>query len=225
MKTRHQQELYWDSQIKKNPSLRNGEVFTITDIIQTTEELEVSVAKTDYKHYLYTLNHPDCTDPCKVIYTCASVITSDQHIAIGRMNKTTSTPGRLQFTGGGLDESDLVGTMFDLEKNIIKELKEELGLDIHSLSAYSFLPKYMKHKGTHDFWAVMYELSVDYTAKELHALFLNHNQQIIKNGQQPEFDELLFVPLKRTAIEAFIQNEQAPMVDYLAPILVKYTES
>lgn len=222
---RKQHERYWDVQIKKNPSLRNGESFTITEINQTFNELEVTVARTDYKHYLYTLHHEDCEYPCKVIYTCASVITSDQYVTFGRMSGMTSTPGRLQFTGGGLDESDLNGETFDLVKNIGKEIKEEMGLDIHSPSVYSFAPKFVKHKGTHDFWAVMYELSVDYTAKELNTLFLNHNQQIIENGQQPEFDELLFVPLDRKAVETFLQNEQSPMVDYLAPILVKYTES
>ncbi|QED49678.1 hypothetical protein [Cytobacillus dafuensis] len=219
---RQQHHYYWEQQIGKNPSLRNGEVFTITKVNKAPDELEVTVAKTDYKHYLYTLHHEDCASPCKVIYTCASVITSDHHIAIGRMNKSTSTPGRLQFTGGGLDESDLVGSIFDLEKNICKEIKEEMGLNIHSSSTRSFLPKFIKHKGTHGFWAVMYELSVHCTVEALHAQFLKHNQQLIDNGQEPEFDELLFIPLEKAAIEAYIKNETSPMVDYLAPVLEKY---
>ncbi|MBS4190145.1 hypothetical protein KHA94_07995 [Bacillus sp. FJAT-49705] len=222
---RQQHHHHWEQQIGKNPSLRNGAAYTITKIDKNPEELEVTVAKTDYKHYLFTLHHEDCAAPCKVIYTCAAVITSDHHIAIGRMNEATSTPGRLQFTGGGLDESDLVGSIFDLEKNICKEIKEEMGVDIHSSSTRSFLPKFIKHKGSHDFWAVMYELSVHSTAEALHTQFLKHNQQLIESGQQPEFDELLFIPLEKAAIEAFVQNESSPMVDYLAPILEKYTES
>ncbi|MEH7389760.1 NUDIX hydrolase [Bacillus sp. JJ1474] len=225
LEIRHQHELYWQEQTKTNSSLRNGEVFTITNIEQTERELVVTVAKTDYKHYLYTLNHEDCEEPCKVIYTCAAVITSDKKMAIGRMNRTTSTPGRLQFTGGGLDESDLEDTTFNLEKNICKEIKEELGLDIHSPSTRSFIPKFMKRKGTHDFWAIIYELSVEYTAEEVHARFLTHNHDLIEMGQQPEFDDLLFVPIEKSAVEAFIQHESSPMVDYLAPILVEYTES
>ncbi|WNS75230.1 hypothetical protein RRV45_20525 [Bacillus sp. DTU_2020_1000418_1_SI_GHA_SEK_038] len=221
---RNKHELYWNKKAKINPSLRNGEVFSITDIEQTQEELVVTVAKTDYKHYLYTLNHEDCEEPCKVIYTCAAVITSDKKMAIGRMNRTTSTPGRLQFTGGGLDESDLEDSTFNLEKNISKEIKEELGLDIHSSSTRSFIPKFIKRQGTHDFWAIIYEVSVEYTAEEVYARFLTHNHHLIEIGQQPEFDDLLFVPIEKSAVEAFIQNESSPMVDYLAPILEKYTE-
>lgn len=221
---RNHHERYWKEQIRKNPSLRNGETFTIIDIRQTPEELEMTVAKTDYKHYLYTMYHPDCDYPCKVIYSCASVITKDNYIAFGRMNQMTSTPGRLQFTGGGLDESDLRDSVFDIKENISRELKEEMGLDIHSPAVRSFKPKFLKYKGSHDFWAVMYELSVDYTAKELHDYFLNHNQHIIENGQLPEFEEFLFIPLEKEAVESFIQNEKAPMVDYLASILIKYIE-
>lgn len=215
---------YWNKQLSINPSLRNGEVFTITDIRQTSDELEIIVAKTDYKHYLYTMHHPACDHPCKVIYSCASVITNDSCIAFGRMNQTTSTPGRLQFTVGGLEEADLIDSQFDIEANLSRELKEEMGLDIHSRATCSFIPKFIKHKGSHDFWAVIYELSVDCTASELHTHFLNHNQLVAENGQQPEFDELLFIPLEKAAVESFIQNEKAPMVDYLLPILAKYIE-
>ncbi|WP_419393289.1 NUDIX hydrolase [Cytobacillus praedii] len=215
---------FWNEQISKNPALRNGEAFTITDIRQTPEKLEITVAKTDYKHYLYTMHHPTCEHPCKVIYSCASVITKDNHIAFGKMNQMTSSPGRLQFTGGGLEESDLRDSIFDIEENMSRELKEEMGLDIHSPRTRSFLPKFIKHKGSHDFWAVMYELSLNITAEELHEHFLNYNQYLIENGQQPEFDEFLLVPLEKEAVEAFLQNERAPMVDYLAEALLKYTE-
>ncbi|MED3571292.1 NUDIX hydrolase [Cytobacillus praedii] len=221
---RNSHNSFWNEQISKNPALRNGEAFTITDIRQTPEKLDITVAKTDYKHYLYTMHHPTCDHPCKVIYSCTSVITKDNHIAFGRMNQMTSTPGRLQFTGGGLEESDLRDSIFDIEENICRELKEEMGLDIHSPRTRSFLPKFIKHKGSHDFWAVMYELSLDITAEELHEHFLNYNQSLIENGQQPEFDEFLLVPLEKEAVEAFLQNERAPMVDYLAEALLKYVE-
>lgn len=222
---RTQHELFWKEQIKLNPSLRNGETFTITNINHTSEELSVTVAKTDYKHYLYTIHHPDCEYPCKVLYTCAAVITSDQHIVFGQMNRLTSTPGRLQFTGGGLEESDLDGNRFSLEKNIGMEIKEEMGLDIESSSIRSCSPKFIKYKGTYDFWAVIYEVVVTQTAQEFQTMFFSHNQQLMDKGKQPEFDQLIFLPLEKIAIEAFIKNETSPMVDYLAPVLLKYTDS
>lgn len=221
---REQHQKYWDTQIKKNPYLRNGEVFTITQINQTPEELRVTVVKTDYKHYLYTIRHEDCEFPCKVIFTCVAVISNDNHIAFGRMNHNTATPGRLQFTGGGLDESDLDDSVFNLEKSIGKELREEMGLSIDSANSKSFFPKFVKSKGTYDSWAVMFELKVDYTAEELKILFQKHNQSLLEKGEQPEFEEFLLVPLNSVSVDLFIQNDLSLKEDYLEPILRKYVE-
>lgn len=223
--TRNQHELFWNEQIKKNPTLRNGEVFTITNINHTSEELHVTVAKTDYKHYLYTLHHPDCDYPCKVLYTCAAIITNDQHIVFGQMNRLTSTPRRLQFTGGGLEESDLEGNTFSLKRNLSKEVKEEMGLEIDSSTIQTFIPKYIKHKGTHDFWAVIYEIVINYSAEEFNSLFHSHNQHLIESGKKPEFDQLIYLPLEKIAIESYLKNETAPMVDYLTPVLLNYVDS
>lgn len=221
---KEQHEKFWDTQIIINPHLRNGEVFTITQINNTPKELQVTVAKTDYKHYLYTIRHESCAFPCKVIFTCVAVITCDNYIAFGRMNEHTSTPGRLQFTGGGLDESDLDGCIFNLEKSIGKELEEEMGLLIESAYTRSFAPRLLKSKGTYDFWAVMFELQVDYTSNELQVLFEKHNQRLIEKGERPEFDEFVFLLLEKESVEAFLENTTSFKEDYLEPILRKYVK-
>ena len=47
----------------------------------------------------------------------------------------------------------------------------------------SFKPRFVKSGGTYDFWAVMFELKIDYTAQELQILFEKHNQSLIENGR------------------------------------------
>lgn len=222
---RSKHDSYWEDQKQKKPFLRNGEVFTITKVERSEEELNVFVARSDYKHYLYTINHADTEQPCKVIYTCASVITNDNYIVFGRMSEKTSTPGRLQFSGGGLDISDLEGSRFNLEKNIGAELFEEMGIDIKSSVTKSFFPRFIKQKGTYDFWAVMYELRVNLTANELKGLFKTHYNNLLEKGGNPEFEELLYVYLDKDNIKLFIKEQQSPMVDYLEPILLKYIET
>lgn len=219
-----QHQKFWEERTEQNPHLRNGEVFTITEINRTSEELQVTVIKTDYKHYLYTIHHADCAYPCKVIFTCVSVVTNDNYIAFGRMNGHTSTPGRLQFTGGGLDESALDGSVFDLIKSIGNELEEEMGLRIESSYTQEFAPKFVKNKGKYDFWAIMFELRVDYSAQELRALFEEHNERLLDQGEQPEFDEFVFVLLEADKVEEFIRNDTSLKEDYLEPILRKYVE-
>ncbi|MDI2586713.1 hypothetical protein OR571_06095 [Psychrobacillus sp. NEAU-3TGS] len=222
---KEQHDKFWNDQIKINSHLRNGEVFTITKIKNTAKELQVTVAKTDYKHYLYTIRHKDCPFPCKVIFTCVAVITTDNYIAFGRMNEYTSTPGRLQFTGGGLDETDLNGSVFDLKKSIGKELEEEMGLHIESSYVKSFAPRFLKSKGAYDFWAVMFELKVDYTSNELRVMFDKHNRRLIVKGEHPEFEEFVFVLLEKADVLDFIENDHSLKEDYLNPILMKYVRN
>ncbi|MBW8350273.1 hypothetical protein K0H71_12575 [Bacillus sp. IITD106] len=61
------------------------------------------------------------------------------------MNKHTSSPGRLQLTGEGLDESDLMDVTFDLERNICNEIQEEKGFDIISPKIKSLSPSTGRH--------------------------------------------------------------------------------
>ena len=104
------------------------------------------------------------------------------------MNKHTSTPGRLQFTGGGLDDSDLEGAFFNLEKSIEKELIEEMGLSINSSYTKYFRPMFVKRGGLNEFWAVIFELKLNLTADELQVILEKHNMNIMEKGEQPEFD-------------------------------------
>ena len=219
---REKHEHFWNEQLKINPHFHNGEVFTIQKICRDSEELQITVAKTDYKHYLYTIRHEEKVFPCKVIFTCVAVITKDNYIAFGKMNKHTSTPGRLQFTGGGLDESDLDGSLFNLEKSIEKELMEEMNLSIHSSYINSFRPMFIKHGGVNDSWAVVFELQVDLTARELLVILEKHNRDITETGEDPEFAEFLLVPLDKENVHSFIQNDLSPKEEYLEPILKKY---
>ncbi|MDF2606849.1 MAG: hypothetical protein K0S34_1044 [Bacillales bacterium] len=224
----HQRSLHenhWREQYNINPHLQNGDVFTITDVHHDPNELNILVSKTDYKHYLYTL-HNITSDifPCKVVYTCSSVITNDNYIVIGRMSDKTSTPNRLQFSGGGLNFSDIEGTRFNLERNIGKEILEEMGIDINSSYTKSFIPKYVKQKGSHDFWAVMFELRLELSSDELKNIFNEHINQIIINKEYPEFDKLIYVHLDKVEVHKFIKNDASPKVDYLIPIL-KYVDN
>ena len=221
---REKHEHFWNEQLKINPHFRNGEVFTIQKICRNSEELQITVAKTDYKHYLYTIRHEKKVFPCKAIFTCVAVITTDNYIAFGKMNKHTSTPGRLQFTGGGLDESDLKGDLFNLEKSIEKELIEEMGLSINPSYTKSFRPMFVKHGGLNDFWAVVFELNVNFTSNELQVILEKHNMSIIGKGEQPEFAEFLLVALDKESVHSFIQNDLSLKEEYLEPILEKYID-
>lgn len=213
---RKSQEEYWQKRTEENPTLKNGVIYCIGEAGHSSEKLHIQVQKTDYMHYLYTINHPGCDYPCRVIYTCAAVHTNDSHFIFGQMNKHTSTPHRLQFAGGGIDETDLNGTCFDLEENIKREIQEEMGLNPEQ---YRIRPMYLKSGGEYDHWAVIFECKIQLNIEKVKTVFEQHSIAIIKEGKQPEFSELIILQDNPDTISKFVKGNTQPKVDYLVPYL------
>lgn len=209
-------EEYWQKRIEENPSLTNGTVYCIGEAEHSPEKLHIQVNKTDYRHYLYTINHPGSDNPCRVIYTCAAVFTNDRHLIFGQMNKHTSTPGRLQFAGGGIDETDLKDNRFNLEENINREIQEELGLHPEQ---FQIRHKYLKSGGEHDHWAVIFECTTQLHAEQVKTAFEQHSNSLITEGKQPEFSKLIILQNNPDALSEFLKGNTQPKVDYLVPYL------
>lgn len=95
-------EKFWKDAIKKNPNLYNGEDYALEKVIETEENIEMLVVKSNYAHYLYD----ERIGIEEEKYRCCSpwggilLITKDNYLAIGEMDKTTSIPHCLQISGG-----------------------------------------------------------------------------------------------------------------------------
>ncbi|MBW8350272.1 hypothetical protein K0H71_12570 [Bacillus sp. IITD106] len=58
----------------------------------------------------------------------------------------------------------------------------------------------------------MYELLVDYSAKELNDIFQTHNKNLRDKGIEPEFEKLIFMALNKKDMDSFITVEQDSMI-------------
>lgn len=158
---------------------------------------------------------------CKIIYTAALVETLDKKIIIGEMAQNTSTPGRLQFPGGGLDKNDIEKNNINLKKNIIKEIKEELGIDINSKEQV----RYFKHQflktggGIHDFYAIIFKVVLNLDQNKFIKVYNNYTETLKLNRIIPEFNSLLFLKNDPEEIENFLHTNNKLKVDYLHSLL------
>lgn len=95
-------EKFWKDAIKKNPNLYNGEDYAVEKVIETEENIEILVVKSNYAHYLYDERIGIEGEK----YRCCSpwggilLITKDNYFVIGEMDSTTSIPHCLQISGG-----------------------------------------------------------------------------------------------------------------------------
>ena len=208
---------YWLKLLKDGKTLRRGDVLAISVVETGNRNIKIEVKLTDYAHYMATLNNIiDKKYACKVIYTAAFVETLDKKIIIGEMSPNTSTPGRLQFPGGGIDKNDIDRNIINLNKNITKEIKEELGININCKEYVRyFKPRFLKTGGSHDFYAVIFKVELNLDQKKFIKAYNNYTESLKLKNITPEFNSLLFLNTDPEEIKNFLSNENKNKVDYL----------
>ena len=93
---------FWNKAIKENPNLYNGQDYVVETVIETKDNIEMLVVKSNYAHYLYD----ERIGIQEEKYRCCSpwggilLITQDNYFVVGEMNITTSKPYCLQISGG-----------------------------------------------------------------------------------------------------------------------------
>lgn len=213
-------EAYWNL-INNNKNFIRGEVYTITNIKNINGKLKIYVELSDYAHYLYTINNSIPKQyACRVIYTAALVITQDSKFIFGEMSSSTSTPNRLQCSGGGIDSKDVRDNIIDLSHNISNELFEELGIDTKDTNVVEKIyPRYLKSGGINDFLAVIYKVDLKINEEEFKKIYNQHVETLKLSHKSPEFSSIIILPSTFSSVTSFINNDTRPRVDYLDKLI------
>lgn len=213
-------DTYWQSLLDSGKTYKRGEVFTVTHVDGKETTLEVLVEKTDYAHYLYCQNIDLLGEyGVRIIHTAVLVITADNQVVFGRMGEETARAGIHQLCGGGIDLKDLRGDVFDFAHNITNELMEELGIDASDESRIvSFEEKYLKSGGPTDKMTAIFEIRLKQTAKEFEESYRAFEQELREKGEEPEFGDLVILPLESAAIKNFFSDEEKKFDEYMKPL-------
>lgn len=211
---------YWAKRLRENPKLRRGKVYCIRDIIEYPDRTIYNMVETDYAHYLYTLNcDVEEKYTCKVCFAVGLIITSDNKYIIGQMSKDTATPLRLQLPGGGLEEQDIIDGKVCLERNLDRELKEEIGFGLFdNQMVHSAELTYIKNGGTGKFVAFIYSVISTLTSSEYISYYKNFCSTL---QDKPELCNIFLVDRKLDKANKFFSSLQVPVVDYLYPVILK----
>jgi 8-oxo-dGTP pyrophosphatase MutT (NUDIX family) len=205
--------------INKDNRFTRGEVFHVDAIEENQDFLNVKLKRTDYAYYLYSVRNKQIEmDRCRVIYGAGLVETADSFFVFGEMGKNTAYPGRLQCVGGGLSSQDLHESFFDLEKSVLRELHEELGITNHN-DVKDCSVKYMKTGGDFDFITALFHIQLNITLEQLKEKYEAYCKTLVTMGESPEFHRIEWVKNDNQSIEAYIQKEKRDSVDYLFPLL------
>lgn len=195
---------FWQEQVKQNPNLFNGEVWNVTKMEEMQNEIVLTLEKTDYAHYLYDERHGvDEKYACHNISGGVYILTKDGYGVVGELDKSTSYPGCLQVSGGGIDKMDLVDNEFDIVKTAERELKEELNLNLNDknqISKYNF--KYLEvPEGKRHSYSIILKARVNLTAEELDEHFKSYKRYLEENKGELEFNKLYFLKIGKAVEE------------------------
>ncbi|MET3729390.1 hypothetical protein ABID52_002971 [Fictibacillus halophilus] len=210
-------ETFW-SRFNHDNRFTNGEVFHIDEMKETEQEIVFDLRLSDYAHYLYSVKTKNRSDhACRVIYGAGLVETKDSYFVFGEMNDHTAYPGRLQCVGGGLSRTDLQSNQFQLQDSVLREMTEELGIQLHCVTSCSV--RFLKTGGDYDFLAVLFHIQLNLTNSQLEYEYNKLSEASIAIGEKSEFVRLVSVKNEPSSINNFINNNHRPSVDYLIPLL------
>lgn len=206
----------WDTVAKEKPYLTRGEIFTISHMNWTEKELQITLQKTDYAHFLFSkglsFDHPY---RCRGVVANGVFLTSDGYFVIGEMNTHTSTPGRLQFVAGGIDSSDLKGDVVDLLGSLHRESQEELGIDLtDSNLVASVIPEFIVQ------WqsiALIYQIELAIDSRQLQLHYENFESTLLGEGIAPEFSSIIFIHVDQ--LSHFLKADPREKLEFLPRVL------
>lgn len=196
--------LYWKSLIAGGKAYHRGEIFSIKEMVEMGNVLHVSLHKTDFAHFLFSRH---CQIPssfkCRVIVANGLILTRDNFLILGQMNYQTANPGRIQFIAGGIDGEDINGDTVDIFASLIREAKEEVGIDLTDQNlVLKVEPRYIVQ------WeniALIYvvQLAIDsFEFRKQYEQFENHLKEI---GIEPEFSSIELLSADYTSVTNYLK--------------------
>lgn len=124
-------ENFWEQKTASNPSLFNGDQFSVNSVFASQKSLRICLNKTCYKHNLWMRQQPHKT-PGYMILGTGVYVYDDNHLYLVRRQNVATNSGKIATVVGCVDYDNNVNSQnfFDyLKVANLKELEEEVVLD------------------------------------------------------------------------------------------------
>ena len=122
-------QLYWEHITQAKKRLWNGEFFMFTDVNVNEGIMSGIGHKTDFATFMYWRDHIRGRNITHITGTTLPSFADGSLLAI-KMADHTANAGSIYFPAGSFDSKDLVEGRFNVEKNVQRELHEEIGLEM-----------------------------------------------------------------------------------------------
>lgn len=200
---------HWESCLRRNPALFNGEVLAFSGVCIEEGVLSASAHTISYAAFRTFM---DCYGPetgLVNLFADPVVIGGDNGLLLGRMGPLTNDPGLVKFAGGTPDMDDVTGSgEVDIFRSAARELSEELGLQADQAEMGRNLWAY---------WAHPYlAIGIPFTFTEPVLALQSQARAFIAGQKDPELSDALLVTADNwQAIADSLDHTKAIAAHYL----------
>ncbi|AKH99649.1 hypothetical protein IMCC20628_00930 [Hoeflea sp. IMCC20628] len=127
-------EAHWAREQVERPWLFNGTVMLHRGLLLEDGVISGISHRVPYAGLLHWLKRQPQPDAWH-LFGSAVILSSDDAMLLIRMAALTANPGKVCAPAGSLDESDITGSAVDVDGSILREAREETGLDLSSAAA------------------------------------------------------------------------------------------
>ena len=181
-------EKEWNETIKNNVNnYYNGNMYCATKFDVSIPV--ISFSKTKFASLMYAKRTNKII--INSLFSSSYIKTSDNYIGV-----VLNSNNRLNAIGGMASDEDIIDNKFDYNKCLIREFKEELGIDLNNNDMFDIKLKYLKYPNRNENGSIgtLFEIKTNYTSNELQEIFNNseHDTEVkqLMFYNQDNLDEL-----------------------------------
>ena len=120
----------WRTARAATPQLWNGSFFLFEAVGVVDGRLRATARPTDFATFLHWRAEAVPDPRFRHLFPVAALTSADDRLLLGVMSGTTANPGLAYPPSGSFDAADRVGDRLDPLANTVRELTEEVGLDL-----------------------------------------------------------------------------------------------
>ncbi|MEV6983238.1 NUDIX domain-containing protein [Sphaerisporangium sp. NPDC051017] len=207
----------WNEAVRANPSLFDGPVVACAGVEwEGPHSIVLFWARVTYRYYALR-RVPGNTSWLPSLFVNVVQPTDDGRVLVARMSSSTAAPGRWQLPGGSVEPPGEHQVLDEVavRRHAARELAEETGVELppEELSLWAVT------RGEHRSIGLVF-LAPPRPEAMLCERFEEATAAERAMGHEPELDRIALV---RSAAE--LMDLHGPHVDYLAPVVYRYTKA
>jgi 8-oxo-dGTP pyrophosphatase MutT (NUDIX family) len=207
-------EASWHRRQATNPHLWNGAAFLFDQsAVAADGGFEAEGSLSDFASFLHLRDTGTLGHAYHHLFPVGALVTADRRLVIGEMSAKTANSGKFYPPSGSFDASDLVAGNLDCLGNIVREVVEEIGLD---LDRSALTPNWVVMGSGVGRSAIVTVIQLDIPAAAVERIARAH----LAEDPEEELADIVFVPLDARIDAARTVGYVNPLLAYLDAHLV-----